>query len=175
MRAALLLLVLAGCDWNWERMNDQPRCEAGDHTPWLPDRRCDQRAPDGTVPWKGPEQAMPAPAPTKLTVARGADRYRRFCAPCHGSLGDARTPVARDMTLRPPPSLHSDLIVNYPDDRIFSVISNGYGMMPSYSYQLAPVDRWSIVHYVRVLQRSQRVVLQTLPEARRTEAQSWLK
>src|SRR5690606_19741851 len=48
----LALLALAGCDWSLSRMNDQPRCEPGDRTPWLPDYRCDQDPPPGTVPWR---------------------------------------------------------------------------------------------------------------------------
>lgn len=168
-------LRLAACDWSLERMNDQPRCEPGDRRPWLPDQRCDQRAPEGTVVWGAHRVAPVAVAKSAAVIARGADRYRRMCAACHGALGDARTPVARDMRLRPPPSLHVPLIVSYPDQRLFEVISQGYGMMPAYDYQLTPADRWAVIHYVRVLQRSQAATLAALPPNRRTEAQPWLR
>jgi mono/diheme cytochrome c family protein len=177
-RAIILAIMLAACERDLERMNDQPRCEPLDQRPWLPDRRCDQRAPQGTVPWRGGQAAAPAAAPSPLpsrqAIARGADRFRRFCAPCHGALGNADTPVARDMTLRPPPSLHEARIAAYPDQRIFEVIGAGYGMMPPYSDVLPPADRWAVVHYVRVLQRSQAVPLATLAPARREEARRWL-
>jgi mono/diheme cytochrome c family protein len=178
MRALLLgslALALGACDWSLERMADQPRCEPGDVRPWLPGQRCDQRAPEGTITWRS-HSAPPIVVPrSRAAIARGADRYRRICAPCHGALGDAQTAIARDMTLRPPPSLHTPLIVGYPDQRLFEVISQGYGMMPSYDYQLVPEDRWAVVQYVRVLQRSQATSLAALPPARSAEAQPWLK
>lgn len=171
----LALLALAGCDWSLSRMNDQPRCEPGDRTPWLPDYRCDQDPPPGTVPWRPQPANPPAPPVTLQSITRGADRYARMCAACHGLLGDSNTPVARDMVLRPPPSLHDEIIVGYTDERIYEVITSGYGLMPAYSWQLTPADRWHIVHYVRVLQRSQATRLAELPPQRRQEAASWLK
>ena len=38
---------------------------------------------------------------------------------------------------------------------IYSVISNGFGGMASYSAQVNPRDRWAIVAYIRALQYSQ--------------------
>jgi mono/diheme cytochrome c family protein len=171
---ALAPAALAACDVDLSRMNDQPRCEPLDRRPWLPDQRCDQPTPEGTVPWRAATAPAAAPAPSRATIARGGDRFRRFCAPCHGALGDGDSPVARDMVLRPPPSLHAAAIVAYPDQRIFEVITAGYGMMPPYGDMLLPQDRWAVVHYVRVLQRSQAVPLEALAPARREEARRWL-
>jgi hypothetical protein len=56
------------------------------------------------------------------------------------------------MTLRRPPSLIDRVVASFSDNRIFAVITNGYGMMPAYASVLAPDDRWAIVDYVRVLQ-----------------------
>lgn len=173
--AAALLLATAACDWDLQRMNDQPRCEAGDHTAWLPDRRCDQPAPEGTVAWQAHVVAPVATAPTRAMIQRGADRFSRFCAPCHGELGDAITPVARDMRLRPPPSLYEPRIVASTDERLVQVITSGYGMMPAYRDHLPPADRWAVMHYVRVLQASQAVPLQALSADHRAEAQRWLR
>ncbi|MBA3538626.1 MAG: hypothetical protein H0T79_03285, partial [Deltaproteobacteria bacterium] len=47
-------------------------------------------------------------------------------------------------------------------------------LMPQYSTLLPPDDRWAIVHFVRVLQRSQSVALDELTPAQRTEAAPWL-
>jgi mono/diheme cytochrome c family protein len=174
----LVVVALVGCDWDLGRMNDQPRCEPGDRTPWLPDGRCDQPTPFGAVPWRseGPRsERVERSAPSRLSIARGADRFRRFCAPCHGMLGDADAPIARDMTLRPPPSLHATRIVGYPDELLYDVIGGGYGMMPAYASQIAPADRWAIVHYVRVLQRSQGLAVSRLPLTRLQEAKPWLQ
>lgn len=175
MKASVAILVLlAACDWDFNRMQNQARCEPGDSRPWLADNRCDQRAPDGTVAWREPPPG-PEPAPTRLSIQRGRDRFRRTCAACHGQLGDGRSVIARDMVLRKPPSLLDPVVVAYSDERIFEVISHGYGLMPSYAYQLEPADRWAVVQFVRVLQRSQRFPLAELPAEDRKEAQRWLR
>jgi mono/diheme cytochrome c family protein len=36
--------------------------------------------------------------------------------------------------------------------------------MPAYGYQIETDDVWSIVHYVRALQRSQNATLEDLPQ-----------
>ena len=73
------------------------------------------------------------------------------------------------------PSLHDPRIRAYPDLRLYEVITAGYGLMPAYGGPLAPADRWAVIHYVRVLERSQDVELDELPAARREEALRWLK
>jgi mono/diheme cytochrome c family protein len=37
----------------------------------------------------------------------------------------------------------------------FDVITNGWGKMNSYAYQVQPADRWAIAAYIRTLQASQ--------------------
>ncbi len=43
-------------------------------------------------------------------------------------------------------------VPNAPDGEYFEVITNGKGTMPGYAARLSVEDRWSIIHYVRVLQ-----------------------
>lgn len=170
----LALVVISGCTWELERMNDQPRCEPGDRTPWLPDHRCDQPPPANVVAWREIVAPIAMPPPTAESIARGADRFGRFCAPCHGPLGDGDSAIARDMVLRPPRSLHDPKVVDAPDVSLYRTIGEGYGMMPAYGSYLAESDRWAVVHYVRVLERSQATRLAELPPAVREEAQRWL-
>jgi hypothetical protein len=54
------------------------------------------------------------------------------------------------------------------------VVSEGYGLMPSYAESLSLEDRWAVVAFVRALQLSQDVPLAELPAALREEAQPWL-
>jgi mono/diheme cytochrome c family protein len=173
VKLPVLVIVAAGCDWDFNRMTNQPRCEPGDSRPWLADRRCDQRAPDGTIAWNANSAAEPIPR-TRDAIVRGRDRFTRICAACHGALGDGRSAIAQDMLLRPPPSLLVPPVSTYPDQRIFDVITHGYGLMPAYTYQLSPADRWAVIYFVRVLERSQGFPLAQLPAAHREEAQRWL-
>jgi len=46
-------------------------------------------------------------------------------------------------------------LLTAPVGHYFDVISNGWGAMPSYSQQIPVTDRWSIIAYIRALQRSQ--------------------
>jgi mono/diheme cytochrome c family protein len=172
------LVLLAGCDWSTQRMVAQERCERDEPTALFSDGNCNQAPPPGVVPWRGargPDEAAPPPPRTRALVARGRDRFEIFCAPCHGLLGDARTHVAANMLLRPPPSLHEPRVAALADTRIFEVITGGYGLMPAYRAQLAPADRWAVIAYVRVLERSQDVVLDRLPAAVQEEARPWLR
>src|SRR5262249_11493488 len=47
----------------------------------------------------------------------------------------------------------------------FEVMSHGYGGMPEYATQIAPVDRWRIRPYLRLLQLSRNARIADLPPA----------
>ncbi len=116
----------------------------------------------------GPDGRPVAQAPIEITAAvlqRGRNRFDIYCSVCHGVLGDGESQVALNMSLRKPPSLHAYRDV--PDGYVFRVLSNGFGLMPSYASELSVEDRWAVVAYVRALQLSQHATLDQLPpEAR---------
>jgi hypothetical protein len=172
-RLALAWAVLAACDWSLHRMTDQPKCKTGEATPWLASGACNQHPPDGTIEWQRPE--LPArPALTRALVERGRDRFERFCAPCHGVAGDGDSDVSRAMTLRRPPSLIDAAARTLSDDRIFEVVTRGYGVMPRYDVALPPGDRWAVIDFVHVLQ-SREVAFAALTPAQQQEALRWLR
>jgi mono/diheme cytochrome c family protein len=105
------------------------------------------RGPDGKVLTR-----VPLPVTRKL-LETGRRRYDVSCAVCHGYLGDGESLVAKNMSLRRPPSLLAR--AQQPDGWYFQVMSEGFGLMPSYASVLPVEDRWAIVAYVRVLQISQ--------------------
>jgi mono/diheme cytochrome c family protein len=187
---ALLLLACAGAagacetrgvlvspDPSLERMVEQPRLRPDVPTPLFTDGRAARSAPDGTVAWGGdgdvPGDRGEVAPPARWTLARlarGRDRYERFCSPCHGLDGEGQTPVARAMRGVQPPSLHAARQQGLALESIYRVIAHGYGAMGSYADVLTPDDRWSVVGYVRALQRSQRASLAALPEPLRGAA-----
>ena len=97
----------------------------------------------------------------------GQKRYNITCGTCHGPLGDGDSIVARQMALKPPPSLmlFSDRPVGY----IFEVASKGHGLMAHYAAELTVPERWAVVAYVRALQLSRSATLAEVPLARRAE------
>jgi mono/diheme cytochrome c family protein len=144
----LVLCALAACDWSLHRMQEQPKCTTHGT---LDGSACDQLPPAGIVAVGGDAVAARPPL-TRAVIDRGRDRFDRMCAPCHGLAGDSDSDVSRAMTLRRPPSLVDEAARSLADDRVYFVISRGYGVMPSYGGALAPADRWAVISYVRALQ-----------------------
>jgi mono/diheme cytochrome c family protein len=200
MRRALLplavLIACAACNakphqfpLDFERMRDQPRYDPYAHSGFFDDGAAMRTPPGGTVAEE--HAAMPAavrtgraggeavaeiPVPvSRAMLDRGRNRYDVFCSPCHGVDGLAESPVAENMQLRRPPSLASDRIRALPVGKIFSVVSEGYGLMPSYAHQLPVADRWAVVAYVRALQLSRGVPLDALPAPVRADAERALR
>ena len=90
---------------------------------------------------------------TEEVFERGKSKYLTFCSPCHGNFarGDSRL----QGQFPNPPTLHSEKVRNWPDGRIYHVITEGQNAMPSYAPQISSEDRWAIIKYIRVLQRAQ--------------------
>lgn len=91
---------------------------------------------------------------TKELVDRGQERFNIYCIVCHGPVGNGDGMVVR-RGFPKPPTYHDDRLRNAPVGHFFDVITNGWGKMNSYAYQVQPADRWAIVAYIRTLQVSQ--------------------
>jgi mono/diheme cytochrome c family protein len=96
---------------------------------------------------------FPVPV-TKELVERGRERYNIYCIVCHGPVGNGDGMVVR-RGFPQPPTYHDDRLRNAPVGHFFDVITNGWGKMNSYAYQVQPADRWAIAAYIRALQVSQ--------------------
>lgn len=100
-----------------------------------------------------PKEVLTNPLlPTEKVLALGKKKFLTFCSPCHGNFAEGDSRLRGQFPN--PPSLHSDKVRNYPDGRIYHIITNGQNSMPSYSYQVTRDERWAIVNYVRILQRA---------------------
>ena len=123
------------------------------------------READGPIQTNGeplPRYAKTIPIPvTRKLLDLGRKRYDITCGTCHGPLGDGDSIVARQMALRPPPSLHR--YVDKPAGYIYEVATKGFGMMASYAGELTVEERWAVVAYIRALQLSQSTPAAELP------------
>jgi Cytochrome C oxidase, cbb3-type, subunit III len=123
------------------------------------------REPDGPIQTNGeplPMYVTTVPIPmTRKLLDLGRKRYDITCGTCHGTLGDGDSIVARQMALRPPPSLHR--YTDRPAGYIYEVITKGFGMMASYAAELTVEERWAVVAYIRALQLSQGTPAAELP------------
>lgn len=116
--------------------------------------------PRGFVPYaysQDPEMAgkvLKNPlTPTAQVLGRGQVLFGTYCLVCHGLGGEGDGSIVPKFPR--PPSLNSEKVTKWTDGRLYHVISVGQNLMPAYQSQVAPADRWTIVHYLRVLQKSQ--------------------
>ena len=137
--------------------------------------------PDGTLPASA---SLEAPAVrTGVVDGRWVDRipvavdrpmieqgqrdFDRYCAACHGVLGDGQSVVADKMALRRPKNLTDQDVRDYPPGRVFQTVREGSGLMPSYAVQLSERDTWGVVAYVHALQIARGTWVYRLPPALR--------
>jgi hypothetical protein len=169
--------VLRKPDFSWNRMQSQPRYDDYAPSRFFADGMAMRAPPEGTVPYsaspvnpreregteKGGAYVKSFPLPiTRPLLHLGRARFQIVCAACHGVRGDGDSVVAKYMPRRPP-SLHEERIRVLPDGRIYSVIRDGYGLMPAYGTHFSVEERWAVVAYVRALERSQNAVVARLP------------
>lgn len=102
-------------------------------------------------------------------LARGEERYNIFCAPCHDKTGSSNGTVIKRGFKPPPPALYEDHGKAMKDGELYAIIANGRGNMPSYRPQIPVADRWAIVTWVRVLQRSQKAKSEDVPAGTQVE------
>lgn len=89
---------------------------------------------------------------TKNILELGKKKFLTFCSPCHGNFADGDSRLNGQFPN--PPTLHSERARNFSDGMIYHIITNGQNVMPNYASLITREERWAIVNYVRVLQRS---------------------
>jgi hypothetical protein len=99
-------------------------------------------------------------------LERGRDRFEIYCAPCHGWDGQGDGMVVRRGFPRAA-SYHTERLRDLDDGVLLGVIERGLGKMPPYGSALSPIERASVVAWIRVLQRAYLGTLQDVPVASR--------
>lgn len=113
-----------------------------------------------------PENPLANPyLPSTNMLAVGKKKYETFCSPCHGNYGDGDSRLRGQFPN--PPSLHSEKVRTWKDGNIYHVIVNGQNVMPSYAVQITEEERWSIVSYIRVLQKAKNSTEEDIKQVRK--------
>ena len=91
--------------------------------------------------------------PDRVTVdrqllERGQERFNIFCAPCHGQTGAGNGMIVQ-RGLKQPPTFHQQRLREMPVGHFYDVVTNGFGVMYSYSSRISVADRWAIVAYIK--------------------------
>lgn len=149
----LTMAALAGCR---SEMYDQPRYEPMEASGFFKDGTSARPLVEGTVPqstayavsttdgvsllsaFKDGRLVTSPPFPVdRKVLERGQQRYRIYCVPCHGELGDGQGIIVLRGFTRPP-DYTSELLLNQPLGHFFEVITHGYGAMYSYAAHTTP-------------------------------------
>lgn len=94
-------------------------------------------------------------SPTAATLAHGKFVFENVCITCHGPRGGGDGHLT---ALFPkPPSLMTQKVRDWPDGQLFHRPMRGQGSMPSHARQVDARDIWSVILYIRQLQREEPV------------------
>jgi mono/diheme cytochrome c family protein len=176
----LLCLMLCGCSqdmWNGSRLKplaaSQVFMDGRSSRPLVADT-VSRNAPVMETPFvsgmsggKPTDDIFPIPV-TRPLIDRGQQRYNIYCSPCHGKTGYGDGIIVQ-RGFPAPPSYHSNRLRQAPLGHFFDVITNGYGNMYSYNDRVSIPDRWAIIAYIRVLQRSQDATISDVPPQERQQ------
>jgi mono/diheme cytochrome c family protein len=171
MRRLLIVLLCCGTLGCGQDMDSQRKYDEYKPAPLFRDGRVLQAPVSGTVARDDPRQQTQAAEKPVLTaglLARGEQEFDIFCSVCHGRTGEGNGMVVQ-RGMPQPPNFHQDRLRTAPDQHIFDVITDGYGVMYSYASRIAPRDRWAIVAYLRALQLSQNATLAEVPAQERAK------
>lgn len=167
------LIMLSACE---QKMAKQPRYDPLEESVFFEDGQSARHLPPGTVA-RGAlgsdthlnrgliDGASAELFPFSVTLAvleRGQERYNIYCAPCHSRTGNGDGMIVRRGFTRPS-SFHEERLRKAPPGYIFAVITNGFGAMPGYRYQVSVEDRWAIIAYIRALQLSRNAPVALVP------------
>jgi mono/diheme cytochrome c family protein len=151
--ATAALLAVSACS---QSMSQQARYQTQGPAPAWPNGAAERPLPPHAQAQDAlarSEAASHPPPATPALLARGRERYDIYCTPCHGLSGDGDGSVVQ-RGFPAPPSYREARLRAASGVQLFSVIGDGYGVMPPYGDVIAPTDRWAIVAYLRALQLS---------------------
>lgn len=182
-------------------MDFQPRYRAQGESDFFSDGRAQRQPPSGTIPFGGNDYFSDAgrvnqderllqadetlyrgkqgeewvkTAPVELSLPRlreGKEYYETLCAVCHGRTGGGNG-IMKEYGFNEIASLVDARVQKLPDGQIYHTIAQGKGLMQGYGHQLEADARWSVVLYVRALQRARSATLGDVPSQFREELEN---
>ena len=104
-----------------------------------------------TAPYDLAGAKLVAPASTEASVAHGDSLFHTICWSCHGKSLAGDGPVSTKYI--PPPDLLAEATRGRTDGYMFMYMRHGGAVMPSYGNASSARDAWSLVHYIRHMQK----------------------
>lgn len=198
LQSTLLILAaaagLSGCGpgagkdtpplWIIPDMKIQEKYKPQQESPLFADRSASRRPVVGTVSREGyfedegyhfgitaGEYVGKNPLEIDEKVLRyGQKKFNVYCSPCHDRTASGGGIVGkRAGAVFQPANLHKQEIKDRNDGELYSIISDGRRTMPAYRNQISDYDRWTVIAYLRVLQRAGGGKMEDVPENLRAE------
>lgn len=175
--AALSIVALTACR---EDMQDEPKYKPLAESDFFSDHRSARPMVEGTVARghlridearytgkvDGQEiDQFPIPI-AKADIERGQERFNIYCSPCHSRIGDGEGMIVL-RGYRQAATYYDAKLMKAPVGHFFDVITNGFGVMPSYASRIEPDDRWRIAAYIKALQLSETASVNDVPADQR--------
>lgn len=165
-------------------MDRQPKFKSQQPSRFFADGRADRSPVAGTIPFgvliKDPYfisgkmgvhwgDGIPVTVNRPL-IDRGRERFDINCKPCHGALADGKG-IVQQYNFNIIADLHQQRIAEMADGEIFNTIAHGKNQMGPYPH-ITPDDRWAIIAYLRVLQKSRKGAIGDVPPAERAKLEA---
>lgn len=106
---------------------------------------------DDPVPYDVAGAKLVAPTSTDASVARGDSLFHTVCWTCHGKTLVGDGPVTAKFI--PPPDLLAEGTRGRTDGYLYMYMRHGGAIMPAYGNVITTHDAWSLVHYIRHMQK----------------------
>ena len=153
-----LLIALAGCE-NYDldlhdqvsyKIQEYPRILPPEGSVTITPERVNYEDVDGALlanPYEG----------KKSQLKLGKALFNTYCIACHGPDGTTKgAPVADKFDPRPT-SLTDEVVLSLTEGEIFQRVVVGFGLMPSYKYDVSDREAWAIAEYVLKLQNRESI------------------
>jgi mono/diheme cytochrome c family protein len=182
LAALLAAALLSGC---YQKMGRHPAYDPYEPSPFFSNGSSARPLVEGTVAhgtlredellYTGKQNGQLADVlPVELNqqlLDRGEERYNIYCSMCHGRTGLGDGMIVRRGYKRPP-SFHDANLKTAKIGHFYDVMTNGFGVMPSYAAQVPVQDRWAIAAYVRALQMTRSATVADVPPAELAKLES---
>ena len=104
------------------------------------------------------------------TLRHGQKKFNIYCTPCHDRTASGGGIVGkRAGAVFQPANLHKQETRDKNDGELYSIASDGRRTMMGYRNQISDYDRWTVIAYLRVLQRAGGGKMEDVPENLRAE------
>lgn len=87
-----------------------------------------------------------------LALDEGKRLYGNFCVHCHGKEGMGKGTVPENSDYPNPPAYSGPQLKELSEGKMYHTLTYGKNLMGSHASQLSPTERWTLIHYVTLLQ-----------------------